>query len=156
MYEKSLIIMKPDALQRRLFGRIMQRFEDAGLKVHAMRLETATVEKSREHYAEHADKPFYPTLEEYITSGPVVVMVIGGLGAIPKIRLMLGATKPSEAAPGTIRGDFAHQTMGSGPLRNLVHASANAEDAAREIALWFKDDEIVDYPIVDDAIHGIG
>ena len=155
MYEKSLVIMKPDAVQRRLFGRIMQRFEDAGLKIHAMRLDTATPEMARKHYEEHAEKPFFPSLETYITSGPIIVMALGGNNAIAKIRLMLGSTVPAESAPGTIRGDFAHQPMGEKSLRNLVHASANADDAAREVALWFSDEEITEYPMIDDCQQGI-
>jgi nucleoside-diphosphate kinase len=156
MYEKSLIIIKPDGIQRSIAGSILSRFENAGLKVHAMKLQNVTAEQSKRHYSEHVEKAFYPTVEEYITSGPVIVFVLGGLSAIKKIRTMVGATEPSSALPGTIRGDFAHQAYpGAGepddkPIRNLIHASATADEAAVEIALWFNEDEIVDYSKVSD------
>ncbi len=162
MYQQSLVILKPDAVQRRLVGRVIQRFEDAGLKLHGFRLMNVTCERSRAHYVEHVDRDFYPSLEGYITSGPVLVMVLGGTGAIAKIRLMTGDTRPSDAAPGTIRGDFAHQFVDHSPgkprdepLRNLIHASANADDAKKEVALWFDAGELVDYPLPDDYLHGI-
>lgn len=162
MYQQSLVILKPDALQRRLSGQILQRFENAGFKFHAMRIEKVTREKSKLHYAEHVEKAFYPTLEEYIVSGPVLVMVIGGSEAIPKIRLMVGDTVPAKAIPGTIRGDLAHQPTDSPeqgakklPLQNLIHASANPRDANTEINLWFSPTEIVEYSLLDDPFHGI-
>ena len=160
MYEKSLIIFKPDAVIRRMTGQIITRFENVGLKLHAMRFEQIDAAKSKIHYAEHVDKGFYPTLEEYITSGPVLTMVLGGFEAIAKIRAMVGATNPAQAAPGTIRGDFAHQGMEKAgdkpnPLRNLIHASACLEDAQREIEIWFGADEIVEYNLPDDYIHGV-
>ncbi|MCJ8331746.1 MAG: nucleoside-diphosphate kinase, partial [Lentisphaeria bacterium] len=140
MYEKSLIIFKPDAVQRQLTGRILQRFEDAGIKIHALNLQNADRAQAESHYDEHKDKPFFSMVVDYICSGPVLVVVFGGLGCISKIRSMVGATEPAEALPGTIRGDFAHQVMikgGDDPLYNLIHASAHAEDAEREIKIWF-------------------
>lgn len=160
MYEKSLILIKPDGLRRRLAARILQRFEDAGFKLHAVRLVQPTVALARAHYAEHVEKAFYPTVERYICSGPVLALVLGGGGAIAKIRQLVGATVPSEAAPGTIRGDFAHQAREAAggaqerALHNLIHASANAADAEREIAIWFAADEVLDYPLPDDELHG--
>ena len=162
MYQKSLIILKPDALQRRLTGRIIQRFEDAGLKIHAMKLVKVSPDQSKRHYAEHVGKDFYPSLESYITSNSVLMFILGGLNAISKIRLMVGDTMPANAIPGTIRGDLAHQPrldstdgVDIQPLRNLIHASANSEDATHEISVWFSDDEIEEYAIPDDYIHGV-
>ncbi len=157
MYEKSLLIVKPDGVQRRLVGRILQRFEDAGMKLHAMRLEVPSRERVESHYAEHAGKPFFPTIVEYLSSAPVVVFVLGGVGAVSRIRQLVGATIPAEAAPGTIRGDFSHMTGESGkdrPIFNLIHASANTDDAAREIALWFTPAELADGDQPDDYLQG--
>lgn len=157
MYEQSLLIVKPDGVQRRLVGRILQRFEDAGLKLVAMRLEQPTRARVEAHYAEHAGKPFFGSIVDYMAGAPVVVFVLGGTSAIAKIRLMVGATTPSEAAPGTLRGDFANQDKESGkdrPIYNLIHASANAADATREIALWFRPEELVQYSQPDDRFQG--
>ena len=157
MYEKSLIIIKPDGVQRNLVGSILTRFENAGLKIHAVKFQTVPVEQARKHYAEHVDKGFYPTVEKYITSGPVLVLVLGGLSSIKKIRTMVGATEPSSALPGTIRGDYAHQPYPAPgepddkPIRNLIHASATAEEAANEVAIWFTDEEIVEYERINDS-----
>ncbi len=161
MYQKSLIILKPDALQRRLVGRIIQRFENAGLKIHAMKFAKMSTEKSRQHYAEHIDRPFYKSLENYVTSNPIIVFILGGNYAIDKIRLMIGNTMPAKALPGTIRGDFAHQQRTDipsdetqQPLMNLIHASASPDEAKNEINIWFAPNEINDYSVVDDAFHG--
>ena len=157
MYEKSLVIIKPDGIQRRKVGQILDRFETAGFKIHAMEMRQADKETAGTHYEEHKDKPFFPMVVDYICSGPVLVFVLGGLGAISKIRQMVGATEPAEAQPGTIRGDFAHQVMvkdGKTPLFNMIHASANSEDAEREIKVWFKDEQLLDYKLPDDAYHG--
>ena len=156
MYEKSLIILKPDTIKRRLVGHITQRFERTGFKIHAFRMEQTSPEQAKLHYAEHISKDFYKNLERYITSGPVVVMVLGGINAIQKIRRMIGETDPSQAQPGTIRGDLAHQGMhNSKPLQNLIHASANGADAEREIGIWFQASELVEYALSDDSLHGI-
>ncbi|MCM8530673.1 MAG: nucleoside-diphosphate kinase [Lentisphaeraceae bacterium] len=151
MYEKSLVIVKPDGVQRSLVGTVLSRFEAAGLKIHAMKFQNVPAEQSKEHYSEHVDKAFYPTVEEYITSGPVLVFVLGGNNAIKKIRTMVGATEPASALPGTIRGDFAHQPYPAPgepdvePIRNLIHASATPDEASNEISIWFSEDELVDY-----------
>ena len=159
MYEKSLIILKPDAVQRALTGQIITRFENAGLKLHAMKFQEVSSELARTHYEEHADKPFFPSIESYITAGPVLVFVLGGHNAISKIRSIVGATEPASSAPGTIRGDFAHQAYPAAgepddkPIRNLVHASANAEDAEREVKVWFEESELVDYSrVIDEQV----
>jgi nucleoside-diphosphate kinase len=158
MYEKSLIIIKPDGIQRNLTGTVISRFENAGLKIHAMKFQTVSVEQARKHYSEHVDKGFYPTVEEYVTAGPVLVFVLGGLNCIKKIRTMVGATEPSSALPGTIRGDFAHQPYPAAgepddqPIRNLIHASATPDEAATEIKIWFSDDEVLDYGKINDSL----
>ncbi|MBN8625379.1 MAG: nucleoside-diphosphate kinase [Planctomycetes bacterium] len=137
--ERSLILFKPDCVQRRLVGRILSRFEDKGLNVVAMKLMHITPDLAKQHYAEHVQKGWYPTLEQFITGGPVVAAVLEGLEVIRVVREMLGATSGLKAAPGTIRGDYS-----SSRQMNLVHASDGPEAAAREIALYFKKEEIVD------------
>ncbi|MEM7124936.1 MAG: nucleoside-diphosphate kinase [Chloroflexota bacterium] len=135
--EKTFIILKPDAVQRGLVGEIISRFEQRGLKLVAMKMVQVSNELASEHYAVHAERPFYNSLISYITSSPVVAMVLEGTDAISAVRSTVGATKPSEAAPGTIRADFGLEIG-----RNLVHASDGAETAVSEIALWFGEDLI--------------
>lgn len=142
--ERSLIILKPDAVQRRLIGRIIQRFEDKGLVIAGMKLIHITRELAERHYAPHKGKPFYPGLIDYITCGPVVVMVLQGQRCIEMTRAMMGKTFGYEAAAGTIRGDF-----GSSRTYNLVHGSDSAESAATEIALYFAPGELLDYAPAD-------
>jgi nucleoside-diphosphate kinase len=137
--ERSLIILKPDAVQRGLVGELTTRLERRGLKIVGMRLLVATPELAHRHYAEHVDRPFFPGLIEYITSGPIVVMALEGPGAIELIRATVGTTKPAEAAPGTIRADYGLMIG-----RNLIHASANAADADKELGIWFEDG-LLDY-----------
>lgn len=138
--ERTLILLKPDCVERRLVGRILSRFEDKGLNLAAMKLIRITPELAKRHYAEHVSKPFYPGLEAFITGGPVVAAIIEGLEAIRVVREMLGATSGLKASPGTIRGDFS-----SSRQMNLVHASDGPEAAAREIDLYFKRDEILSH-----------
>jgi nucleoside-diphosphate kinase len=138
--ERTLIIIKPDAVQRRLIGRIIQRFEDKGLVIAGMKFMHISKELAERQYAPHKGKPFYPGLIEYITSGPVLVMVLAGYRAIEITRMLMGKTFGFEAAPGTIRGDF-----GSSKTYNLVHGSDGPETAAGEIALYFKEEELLDY-----------
>jgi nucleoside-diphosphate kinase len=135
--ERTLILLKPDCVQRRLMGRVIARLEDKGLNFVAMKMIRVTPELARKHYAEHVNKAFYPTLEGFITGGPIVAAVVEGLEAIRVVREMLGATSGLKAAPGTIRGDYS----GSRQM-NLVHGSDGPESAAREIALYFRDDEL--------------
>jgi len=138
--ERSLVLLKPDCVQRRLVGTIISRFEEKAINIIAMKLIQVTPELSKQHYAEHVEKPFYPGLEEFITGAPVVAMVVEGLEVIRVVREMLGATNGLKAASGTIRGDFS-----SSRQMNLVHASDGPEASAREINLYFGDDEICEY-----------
>ena len=138
--ERSLILIKPDAVQRRLAGQLIGRLEDKGLKIVGMKMLRVTKELSREHYAEHVEKPFYPLLEEFITSGPVIALVAEGPQAITVVRDMMGPTNGREAAPGTIRGDF-----GLSRQMNLMHGSDGPEAAVREIGIYFDSEELLDY-----------
>lgn len=138
--ERTLVLLKPDCVQRRLMGRILSRFEDKGLNVIALKMLQVTPALAKQHYAEHVSKPFYPGLEAFITASPIVAMVIEGLEVIRVVRDMLGATNGLKAAAGTIRGDFS-----SSRQMNLVHASDGPEAAAREIALYFRPEEVCGY-----------
>jgi nucleoside-diphosphate kinase len=138
--ERTLVIIKPDGIQRGLSGRILARFEGRGFKLVALKMMAVSTELAEQHYAVHKGKFFYQGLVDYITSTPVVVMVLEGHEAIGAVRKMVGATRPWEAEAGTIRGDYA--LMG---LRNLIHASDAPETASNEIALWFKPEELVEY-----------
>jgi len=138
--QRTLVIVKPDGVQRALTGKILTRFEERGLKLVALKFVQVDRALAEKHYAVHQGKFFYEALVSYITSSPVAVMVLEGHEAIGVVRAMVGATRPWEAAPGTIRGDFA--LMG---LRNLIHASDSPETAQAEIALWFQSDEIHPY-----------
>ena len=132
--EKTLILAKPDAVARGLSGEILARFERRGLTLRAARLVTATRELGETHYAEHAAKPFFGELVDFITSGPTLAFVLEGEGAIATCRTTIGATNPAEAAPGSLRGSFALAMP-----NNLVHGSDSAESAEREIGIWFPD-----------------
>ncbi len=138
--ERTFVMVKPDGVQRGLIGEVISRLERKGLKIVAMKMLWIQEELAREHYMEHAEKPFFQALVDYITSGPVVAMVVEGKEAVKVVRTLIGATNPIEAAPGTVRGDFG---MDIG--RNVVHASDSLESAEREISLFFNADEIVDY-----------
>ncbi len=138
MIERTFVMVKPDAVARGLAGEIIARFERRGLAVLALRKSVMPRDAAEEHYAEHRDKPFFGELVTFITSGPVVMMVIEGEGAIGACRTMMGATNPQDAAPGTIRGDYALE-LG----QNAVHGSDGRESAAREIAIHFTDPEII-------------
>jgi len=145
MMERTFVMIKPDGVQRRLIGKILQRFEQAGLKIVAMKFLKVSHELAEKHYEVHKGKPFYESLIKYITSGPVVAMVIEGQNAIERVRKMVGATDPQKAEPGTIRGDFC-QHIG----RNVIHASDGKETAEKEISLWFSEDEIISYSMGDE------
>jgi nucleoside-diphosphate kinase len=144
MMEKSFVMLKPDAVLRRLTGKILTRFEERGLQILAAKMMIIPRDQAQEHYAEHQEKPFFGDLVDYITSGPVLAMVIEGDECISLIRKMVGATNPKEADLGTIRGDFAIQTG-----RNIVHASDSPASAEREISLFFQDKEICGYQLPD-------
>jgi nucleoside-diphosphate kinase len=138
--ERTLVLIKPDGVQRLLAGRILARYEERGLKLVALKLMRVDRELAERHYAVHREKPFFTGLVEFITSGPLVAAVLEGPNAIAIVRAMNGATRPHEAAPGSIRGDFAVETA-----QNLVHASDGTETAAGEIALWFDSAELFEY-----------
>ncbi len=142
--ERTFILLKPDCVQRRLMGRVISRFEEKGLNFVALKMLRITPELAKQHYAEHVAKGWYPTLEAFITGGPVVAAVVEGLEAIQVVRDMLGATSGLQAAPGTVRGDYS-----SSRQMNLVHGSDGPEAAKREIALYFgKEDFCDDEPTI--------
>ena len=130
--QKTYTMIKPDGVRNRHIGEIVNRFERAGLTVEQMRLEMVTLDQAKANYAEHEGKPFYEGLIAYVTSGPVVKMVVSGEGAVSKVRTLMGATNPADAAPGTIRGDFG-LTMDE----NVIHGSDSPESAEREISIFF-------------------
>jgi nucleoside-diphosphate kinase len=138
--ERTLVLIKPDGVHRLLTGRILARYEDRGLKLVGLKLIQVSADLAERHYAVHREKPFFRGLVDFITSAPLVAGVLEGPNAIAVVRAMNGATRPHEAAPGSIRGDFALETA-----QNLVHASDSPETAATEIALWFDPSELHDY-----------
>ncbi|MDH7593527.1 MAG: nucleoside-diphosphate kinase [Methanomicrobiales archaeon] len=138
--ERTFVMVKPDGVMRGLVGEVMSRFERRGFILVGARLEMLSREKVREQYREHLSKPFYPSLEGFITSGPCFLMVWEGRNAIETARRMIGPTNPREAAPGTIRGDLAMETG-----RNVIHASDSQESATREIRIHFSDEELAEY-----------
>jgi len=138
--ERTLVFVKPDGVQRQLVGRIVARFEERGLRIVGLKLVRVDLDLAERHYAVHNGKPFFEGLVAFITSGPLVAMALEGPDAISMVRTMNGATRPSEAAPATIRGDLAVE-MG----QNLVHASDGPETAETELSMWFREDELVSY-----------
>ena len=140
MTERTLVLIKPDGVQRLLVGRILARFEERGLKPVGLKLMHVERSLAERHYAVHQGKPFYAGLVDFITSGPLVAIALEGPNVISAVRVMVGATRAHEAAAGTIRGDLAIETG-----QNLVHASDGPETAAAELALWFGTGELVDY-----------
>jgi nucleoside-diphosphate kinase len=137
--ERSLIILKPDAVQRGLIGPILTRLEQRGLRLAGLKMMQISESLARRHYAVHEGKPFFEGLVSYITSGPVIVAVITGNNVVQIVRTMLGATNPAQAAPGTIRGDFALDVG-----RNLMHASDSPENGEHEVSLFFQPDELLE------------
>ncbi|EII2745536.1 nucleoside-diphosphate kinase [Staphylococcus pseudintermedius] len=144
--EKSFVMIKPDAVQRKLIGEIVQRIEQKGLKLVGAKLMTVPQSLAETHYGEHKGKPFYDSLISFITSAPVFAMVVEGENAVTVARHIIGSTNPSEATPGSIRGDLG-LTVG----RNVIHGSDSVESAEREIGLWFKDEEISSYHTPDET-----
>jgi nucleoside-diphosphate kinase len=138
--ERTLVLIKPDGVQRLLVGRIIGRFEERGFKIVGLKLVAVDRALAERHYAIHRDKPFFRGLVEFIISSPLVAMVLEGRNAIAVARAMVGATRPEDAVPGTIRGDLALETT-----QNLIHASDGTETATTELALWFTPGELVDY-----------
>jgi len=143
--ERTLVIIKPDAVQRGLVGEIVSRFEKRGIKIVAMKMVEVSRELAEKHYGIHRGKPFFEPTVEYITSSPVVAMVLEGINAIDMVRKMMGKTNPQDAEPGTIRGDYG-QFIG----RNIVHGSDSKETAEFEINLWFDKKEICEYTRIDE------
>jgi len=145
--EKTFVMIKPDGVQRGIIGELISRFEKVGLKLVAMKFVHVDAAHSKTHYSDLVEKPFYPGLEELLTSGPVVAMVWEGAKAIELVRKMVGATEPAGSQPGTIRGDYAHMNYGRADgkgiaLPNLIHASDSPEGSKKEISLWFNELEI--------------
>lgn len=140
MTERTLVLVKPDGVQRLLAGRILARYEERGLRLVGVKLMSVSRDLAERHYAVHAARPFFRSLCDFLSSGPVIAAVLEGPNAIAVVRSMNGATRPEEAAPGTIRGDLALETA-----QNLVHASDGPETAASEIGLWFRADELFEY-----------
>ena len=138
--ERTFVMFKPDCLERGLLGRIFSRFEEKGLRLVALKMLRVTPALARQHYAEHVEKPFYSSLEEFITAAPVVATVFEGPEVIRVVRVMLGATSGLKAAAGTIRGDYSASRQ-----MNLVHASDSPESATREIAIYFKKEDLLDW-----------
>ena len=153
MIERSLVVIKPDGVERGLVGEIIKRFENAGLKILGIKMVWLDKKFAAEHYKAHKDKSFFNELVDFITEGPVVAMVLEGVHAVDNVRRLVGSTSPHTAPPGTIRGDFAHismayaSQMGLGG-KNLIHASGNLEEAKEEIKLWFSDKELYTYTTV--------
>ncbi|CEG94256.1 Nucleoside-diphosphate kinase [Propionibacterium freudenreichii] len=133
--ERTLVLLKPDAVRRGLVGEIVGRYERKGLRIRAMQLRHVDADLAAEHYAEHLGQPYYPAVEAFITSGPVVALALEGENAIAIVRAMHGATDPARALPGTVRGDYSLSTR-----MNLVHASDSRQAAQRELSLWFGQD----------------
>ena len=138
--ERTLVLIKPDGVQRQLIGRILDRYEERGLKVVGLKLVQVDRALAERHYAAHREKPFFGGLVDFIVSAPLVALALEGPNAIMVVRAINGATRPHEAAPGTIRGDYALETA-----QNIVHASDGPEAATAELALWFADAELFDY-----------
>ncbi len=159
MIERTLVLIKPDGVERGLIGECLMRFERAGFKIVGMRMVWTNKEHAMKHYTEDITKrrgeKVRKALLEYVTSGPIVAMVIEGIDAIENIRKIVGPTEPKSAPPGTIRGDFAHISFAYAEknqpgLKNLIHASGNKQDAEHEVSLWFSDDELHAYSTVHD------
>ncbi|HOC96540.1 nucleoside-diphosphate kinase [Patescibacteria group bacterium] len=158
--ERTLVLLKPDAVQRGLVGRIIQRFEDVGLKIVATKMIWPTKELAEKHYADLGERRGQDVKDKMVSMltdlGPIMALVLEGIEAVSEVRMLVGPTEPKSALPGTIRGDFSHvsykyaDAKGIG-VKNLIHASSSQEDALKEIALWFKDDEIYSYRSVHDA-----
>ena len=153
--EQTLVLIKPDGVGRGLIGEILKRFEQRGLKIVGMKMTHIDKDFSKKHYSELLGKEFYAGLEDYITSGPVIAIVIEGVEAIENVRKIVGETESKSALPGTIRGDFSHVSYSHAnkkkiSIKNLIHASGNEEDAKKELALWFSIGEIHNYKRSED------
>lgn len=155
MIQRTLILLKPDAVKRCLVGEIISRFEKAGFKIVGMKMVWIDREFAKKHYWLHVEKDFYKWLEDFIVEGPVIAMVLEGVDAVENVRKIVGSTEPKKAQPGTIRGDYAHMSQEyanskNKAIKNLIHASGNKEEVEKEIALWFNDEELHSYKTVHD------
>jgi nucleoside-diphosphate kinase len=144
--QRTLVLLKPDAIHRRLVGALLQRFEQKGLRLVGLKLVQASRQLAEQHYAVHKGKPFYESLLQFLTSGPTIAVVLEGREAVAAVRNLMGATDGVKSPPGTIRGDYAISVQ-----NNLVHGSDSPENATAEINLWFKPDELVSFQPVDTA-----
>lgn len=156
LIERTLVLLKPDAVQRSLVGNILTRFENSGLKFVGMKMVWVDTDFSKKHYSDHIEKPFYKPLEAFITEGPVIAMVLEGINSVEIVRKMVGSTEPRKALPGTIRGDLAHHSYEYADkkgiaIKNLIHASDTSENAKKEVALWFSPKELHTYKTVHET-----
>ena len=147
MAERTLILFKPDAVQRKLCGEMLGRIENKGLQVVGLKMLRVTPDMAKQHYSEHVEKPFYPGLEAFITSGPIVAVAVEGPNAIKVMRTLMGATNGQDAAPGTIRGDF-----GCSKQMNLIHGSDGAMSAEKELGIYFADSELFSYEALTSSV----
>ena len=157
MIERTLVLIKPDGVQRALTGTVIRKFENSGLKIVGMRMVWVNKALSKKHYSDHIGKPFFTGLDEFIRSGPVVAIVLEGVEAIKNVRRIVGSTAPGDATPGTIRGDYAHHTYAYADragksIANIIHASGDAKDAKKKVALWFEKKELHSYKRADEHI----
>ncbi|MBI2136486.1 nucleoside-diphosphate kinase [Candidatus Woesearchaeota archaeon] len=153
LIERTLVLVKPDGVERQIAGEIITRIERAGLKIIGLKMVWMTKDFAKKHYKAHITKAFYKSLEDFTTSGPVFAMCVEGISAIELIRKLVGATEPKSAAAGTIRGDYSHHSYAYSDkkgiaIKNLVHASGDKNDADYEVPLWFNDSELFDYKSV--------
>jgi len=158
MIQRTLIIMKPDAVRRGVSAEILTRFEKAGLKIVGMKMVWIDKDFSKKHYSDHVEKSFYKSLEDFMTEGPVIAVVLEGVEAVEVVRKMCGETEPKTAAPGTIRGDYTHHSYALSDkkgkaVKNVIHASGDVKDAEKEVKLWFKDEELHSYRRSDEEEH---
>jgi len=156
MIEQTLVLVKPDGVERGLIGEVIKRFEQRGLKIIGLKLTQIDSDFSKKHYAAHVDKDFYNGLEKYILSSPVVAIAIEGLHAVEVVRKIVGGTAPKDAQIGTIRGDFAHVSFEHADkekksVKNLIHASGTLKEAKEEVSLWFSIDELHSYKRTEDG-----
>jgi nucleoside-diphosphate kinase len=159
MIERTLVLLKPDAVQRGLMGRIISRFEDAGFKIIGTKMVWVDETKGKEHYSDIAERrgeKVLTCLLKYVTCGPIMALCIEGVNAVENVRKIVGGTEPKTALPGTIRGDFAHLSFAYADkheisVKNLIHASGNVEEAKNEIKIWFNDNELHDYKTVHEV-----
>jgi len=154
--QQTLVLVKPDGVARGLTGDVIKRIEQRGLKIVGLKLVKIDTDFSKKHYAAHLDKEFYKGLEKFVTSGPIVAIVVEGVDAIENVRKIAGTTESKSALPGTIRGDFSHVSYSHADekgiaIKNIIHASGDVDDAKTEIALWFSIDELHTYSRTDEA-----